>query len=876
MPACPEVNSTRAPFYVQHLWGICANPGRWQGNLPTPRSTFSANVETALRCRSIVNSAPLLTLQQLTERSCHDLDWSLLLDRLAGFTTSPAGGRRLRARPMEPSFELALASMQRTQETLSLVDDGLSLPVGDLPDLGDLLCRLERSAVATGIELRDLGRMLEQSRTLRLFALSQKLQRPNLSSQLLSDPALDKLLERLRQSIENDGTLSDRASPALGRLRAKVREFRQELVSHLKRVIHTHADLLRDQYFSERDGRYVIPVRADAHRAIEGTVLDTSASGNTLFVEPRELSPHNNRLRVALAEVNHEEQRLFQELSALAKDAAPGLHVAENACIEADVLAAFARFAHLHGAHAVLPTRERRLVLLSMRHPLLVGQLEAVVPNDLELSAGQALVVSGPNAGGKTVSLKALGLFAMMARAGLPMTVDETSKLGYFDEIFCDIGDSQSIVSSLSTFSAHILDLASILAQTGPGSLVLLDEVAGGTDPEQGSALAAAYLEALLDQGAAVAATTHYEVLKELGNHDPRFRNAAVGFDVKSLLPSFRILLGIAGPSTALAVAQRFGLPHALIARAESLVPKDSRAREKLLEQLTAERDAAQTLRFEAERDAREQRRLRLELEAERDAAKATFQRQLDQEYRELLGRIRVSRTELDALKKRLLADGQAGVTFDRASLLEAERTVDLAAHTVALGSPVAEAIRAARQAGHPQPPAIEASCLVVGKRIFVPRLGMDAEILEISRKGTLKVRAGSLTLTVSAEDARTCSKASSVAKPSPGSRSPKKRGTTPSRTEPLAPRNAPVRFDNNTLDLRGERVDAALDRVDAFVDELLRRSEPAGFVLHGHGTGALKQAVREHVRSLKNVVDSGPASPEDGGDAFTLLWLGD
>ncbi|MGC4068588.1 MAG: endonuclease MutS2 [Polyangiaceae bacterium] len=599
----------------------------------------------------------LLSQDQLAARSEEDLDWALMLDRLAGFTSSDAGGRRLRELRPADTWEAAQASMARTSEVLSLSDEGTGLPVDAVPDLGDLLDRLERSVVATGTELRDLSRMLESGQKLRVFAQAQKLKRPHLAEHLFSNPALDKLLERLRNAIDADGSVADRASPALERARTKVKELRQELIAQLKRLLHIHADLLQDSYFSEREGRYVLPVRADAHRGIEGTVLDTSASGNTLFVEPRELTGQSNRLRMAISEVSHEEQRILRELSGAARAVVAHLRVAENACIEADVLSALSRFAQKHNARAIIPEPTQSMRLLLARHPLLASQLSEVVANDLELRSGSVLVISGPNAGGKTVSLKAFGLFALMARAGLPLTVEAESSIGFFPQIYSEIGDSQSIVKSLSTFSAHVLTLASILESSRAGALVLLDEVAGGTDPEQGAALSIAYLEALANKAVTVVCTTHYEALKELGSQRDEFHNAAVGFDVSTLSPTFRLLPDVAGPSTALAVAKRYGIPDAVVARATALIPEASRDREALLEQISAERTNAQSLVRQAERDASEQRRLRLEIEKERDELRTNFQRQLEQEYRELLGQVRVARTELEQLRKRLPKD---------------------------------------------------------------------------------------------------------------------------------------------------------------------------------------------------------------------------
>ncbi|HEY5961741.1 MAG TPA: hypothetical protein VIV60_34515, partial [Polyangiaceae bacterium] len=245
----------------------------------------------------------LLDLEALERRASLDLDWELLLDRLGGLATSEPGARRLRDRVLEPTWHAARDSMLRTAECVSLGDDGKALPCTSVPDLGDLVDRLEKGSTATGSELRDLGRMLVIAKELRVFLGSQRDSRPHLVEWLTIDQVIDRLGERLLRSIDEEGAIKDEASAQLARARAKVKQARQDLVQQLKRLMQTHADLLRDQYFSERDGRYVIPIRADAHRAIDGTVLDTSASGNTLFIEPRELTHASNTLRICISEV---------------------------------------------------------------------------------------------------------------------------------------------------------------------------------------------------------------------------------------------------------------------------------------------------------------------------------------------------------------------------------------------------------------------------------------------------------------------------------------------------------------------------------------------------------------------------------------------
>jgi len=804
-----------------------------------------------------------LTLETLVHKASTELDWPLLLERIAEFAVSAPAAEAIRQLAPEASFESACVRMRQTEAILDLFAAGEKLPIENLPDTTELLQRIERGTVLSGLELRDLLCLLDQARRLRAVAKEQRLRRPVLAEAIDSEPSLDRIAQRLSTSIETDGTLSDAASPELARARKRFTEARREVMSQLKRMMGELGDILRENYWAERDGRYVLPLRADAHRAFDGAVLDCSSSGGTLYVEPRELLPFNNRLRVCEVEVRHEEDRVLRQLCDLVSRSIIAVRAAASACIRADALQALASFGEQTQAMAVLPNPEPVIDLRAARHPLLaLGG--SVVSNDIQLAAATALVISGPNAGGKTVILKQVGLAAWMVRCGIPLPVGDRSRMGWFEPVFCNLGDAQSITSSLSTFSAHVAELAGILEQAGNGTLVLLDEIAAGTDPEEGAALAAAVLEALAQRGATVFATTHHEPLKELATHHPRLRSAAVGFDLQTLLPTYRLLPDVAGPSTALAVATRYGIPAAVVTRAQSLIPETSREREQLLRELHAERSAAVELRKQIESELQEQRAIRLDLERARADFDEKEARDLQAKYRELLSAVAHSRARLNAADKQL-RDAEAG----RDALRQAEREIDAAAHAIAVGSPIAAALQKKRSPEN-LPAPLQLSQVAVGARVHVKRWNLDAEVLEVTPKGDVKVSAGVLRATFPLDElART----QSGAQPRPSAPVPQK---TKKKRESAstADRTTPVRVDSNTLDLRGMRVDESLEHVDAFVDAMLRAGERAAFVLHGHGTGALKQAVRSHLRDSLHVLDSAPAAPEDGGDAFTVFWL--
>jgi DNA mismatch repair protein MutS2 len=804
-----------------------------------------------------------LTLHELIERSEVELDWHLLLKHMATFAVSAPAIQSILAYRPEASHDAACERMRQTEQVLDLYSAGETLPIENVPDTADLLDSIERGTTVGGLELRDVLRVLEQAKRLRSVSKEQRTRRPLLAAALDTDPSLDRIAERLSSSLEADGSLSDSASPELGRARRKWADARRELMAQLKRLLGDFSDILRENYWAERDGRFVLPLRADAHRALEGAVLDSSSSGSTLYVEPRELLPHNNRLRLCEVEVHHEEQRILRQLCDLVARSTFAVRAAVLACTTADVLQALARFGEQVKGVAVIPVAEAVVDLRAARHPLLAANAD-VVDNDIALTAATALVISGPNAGGKTVILKQVGLAAWMVRAGIPLPVSDDSRMGWFEPVLCNLGDSQSIASSLSTFSAHIAELAAILREAGPGTLVLLDEVAAGTDPEEGAALAAAVLEALAQQGATVLATTHHEPLKELATRHSQLRSAAVGFDMKSLMPTYRLLPDIAGPSTALAVASRYGLPEAVVARAQDLIPETSREREQLLRDLHAERSAAVELRREIDAELVKQRSIRLELEQTRADFDEKESRELQAKYRELLSSVVSARSQLASLEKQLKSSETSSEL-----LRHAEREIDAAAHVISMGSPIAQVTQTK---GAPAAAKLQLAQLAVGTKVHVTKWGLTAEVVEITPKGEVKVAAGAMRATFALADL-VLVKNAAAARPN-GPVKPRQTKGKHAMAAAASARTTPVRVDSNTLDLRGQRVDEALENVDAFVDSLLLSGEKAAYVLHGHGTGALKQAVRAHLRDSLHVSDSAPADPEDGGDAFTIFWL--
>jgi len=785
------------------------------------------------------------------------LEWPLLLERIAERCVSRAAAGHVRALLPAPTREEAARRLDRMRDALDLFNAGHPLPVREFPEIGELLDRVRASGVASGHELAALIRVLELAADLRAYAKKHELRAPHLSAAVTSDSALDRLRERLSFCIDHDGAVADRASPELGRARGKVREAQGEMKRRLAQLLVRFADLLQGQYYTEREGRFVLPVRSDAHLPVDGLVHGSSASGSTLFVEPRELTELGNKLRLAEAEAAREEARVLVDLSNEVNASNEACESAFFSCALADLCAAASRWADETDS-IVLPICEKaELNLLAARHPLLLGMGSEVIANDITFSAGTALVISGPNAGGKTVALKTAGLVAWMVRAGLPVPVKQESEVGWFEQVLCDIGDEQSIARSLSTFSAHIRNLREILSCATPRTLVLLDEIAAGTDPEEGAALASAVLEALTERGAAVGVTTHYERLKELATQHEHFQNASVGFDFEHMAPTFRLLLGVPGPSSALAVALRHGLPESVIERAKALLPTQAVDRENVLRELSRERSELTRLMREATLERDKEQELRKALETERHAFREQAAREVASEVEALRVSVRAARKELEAVRARI-----RGAAPDPSAFRELERGVSRIAAQVAVGGELS----GYGAAPVPRGAELDVNSLRVGQTVFHRSLGMNGQIVELADRDRARVLVGAMKLLVPLSELGAVPKSAGSQKGRPVSQ--RARATLPK------PISAPQRTQDTTLDLRGERVDDALARVDTFIDRLLGRNEPVGFVLHGHGTGALKASVRDHLRASAYVEHSRPAESDEGGDAFTVFWV--
>ncbi len=796
-----------------------------------------------------------------SSRTLHDLAYADVLVALAGHCRTDAGRQRAKGRPFLDGPEAVRSALALVEEARRLLAQDEALPLGGVFDVRDNARRAAKGALLEPAELHACAQTLFAFRRLRQVLEPRQKELPALFAISRALPDFEALAARLDMSLEADGTLSERASPALREARARVRGLHRAMKGRLEALLREPAFTvhLREAYYSVRNGRYVLPVLAQDRAEVPGIVHNASQTGQTLFVEPQPLVGLGNDLAIAESLLLEEERRVLQELSGRVGGQAEVLAVGVVAAAELDEAEAAARLAEsLKATPPELEVAEGPLSLLLLRHPVLALRGVEVVPNDVQLVQGvQALVISGPNAGGKTVTLTAVGLCALMLRAGLAIPAAAGSRVPLYASVHSAVGDAQDLGAGLSTFSAHLAELKRIAEAAGPGSLVLIDEIAADTDPREGAALATAFLEELLNRGARALVTTHLEELKALTHVDGRFLNARVGFDARRMAPTYRLQLGAAGNSSALELAERMGLAPEVVARARALATGAGGPLSQALSALEAQgrelAAATQAAReAAAEASARSQK-----LEQQRRAAEEESRARLAQATQALAEEAERSLQAVTTLLAELR---------NRASVERAEEARGQLAAQAKEARARAEASRL-EQARVLAPPA--PATLHIGARVHHLGLGRDVELLALEGEEAV-VAAGSLKLRVRRD---TLAGAHGKASPPRQSASARRQAA---ETRAQAAKAAPLEAGVRRCDVRGLRADEALREVEGFLDRAFRDGESTVLLVHGHGTGALRQALRAALSDSAYVHSHQPGDAHQGGDGVTRVTLKD
>ena len=780
------------------------------------------------------------------------LEFGAIVEQLAALTAfEPSRELAMDQRPMADAVHVGLLQDQ-TDEAARLIADQAQASIGGVRDVRAGLERAARGGRLTPAELLDIGVTLEATGR---FADRLKTWRdPHLAGIRDELDAAPELAARIARSLDEAGELLDSASPELASIRKRLRTAQDRVRERLNAMLRSSqlAGVIGEAIVTVRAGRYVIPIRAEAKGRLKGIVHDQSASGATLFVEPLTVVELNNTWTEATLAEQREEERILDLLSREVEARSEELRASLEALARADLWIARARLAE--AMDAVRPKiAEDAVEMLSARHPLLG---ESAVPIDLRLGdrfGYRALVVTGPNTGGKTVSLKTLGLLSLMHQAGLRVPAADGARLPVFRRVMADIGDEQSIAQSLSTFSSHLRNVVRFVDAAAPATLVLLDEVGAGTDPAEGSALAMAIVTRLLEAGAMVAATTHYAELKTFATEHPEVSNAAVEFDVTTLRPTYRLTIGLPGKSQAFAIAERLGLPAEILADARSRISAEHATMEETLAAISRAQDEQATAleAAGAERAAAAEERER----ARTGVARAR------KEAAELLSDARRAADELVSRAEREVADVRRELTRQRnlaggrgsASAAAFDELTRRAARTRTEppAAPPASAPEIEPEAaGGPQPR--------VGLFGRSRTLGSTGRIVEISgRTGRVTLETEGARLVIPADDVDVV--------PEPIS------GPTPRDLEAEELRRRAAQRVSPSIDLHGERVEAALERLHAYLDDALLAGLESVVIVHGVGTGALRRAVREALREHPRVRGTRGGRKDEGGEGATV-----
>ena len=785
---------------------------------------------------------------------------TLELDKVLALLADQAGSEQTRtlAQQLRPADTLrqAQAQLELTVEAHRLCGKS-GTPGIVLPELAEPLKRAALGAMLSLRELLDMARLLSTARGLQTWKKRSGSGEAHPLDGLFELLYADKGLEgELTEAILSEEEVADRASSELYDIRRKIRQAHSKAREILDKIVRssTYQKFLQEQLVTIRSGRFVVPVRAECRGEIKGLTHDTSASGATIFVEPMSVVEQNNAIRELEAAERREITRILAELSRRVGEVAQPLEGSYHVLIELDLIFAKTRLADSMKATQPILTEQEGTNLKKARHPLIAA--DKIVPIDIRLGGEfDTLVITGPNTGGKTVALKTLGLLTLMAGCGLLLPAAEESRVHYYESVLADIGDEQSIEQSLSTFSGHMTNIVSILGVAGSGSLVLMDELGAGTDPVEGAALAVAIIDHLRAVGARVAATTHYAEIKMYALQTPGVENASCEFDVTTLKPTYRLLIGTPGRSNAFAISSRLGLPDEIIDAAKSGVSRENTRFEELVQSLESTRSALEAERQEAELLRRYADNAKHEAEkALEDAHKQqeTALRQAREQARSMVEQVRFESgrllAELEELKKQKdKADFSASVSDIRTTfksyLGDLEKSAD----------PVSERPRSENYK-LPRP-------LKSGDEVTLVEFGSRGTVITAADSaGFVQVQAGALKTKVHQDNLRLLDKPkATLSGGSVGTRQVKSSASAGA---------------SSSLSLRGMRFEEAMIELERYLDSAILAGLPSVTIIHGKGTGTLRDAVRKRLRSHKSVRTFRAGAYGEGEAGVTIAEL--
>ena len=797
-------------------------------------------------------------MSELYDKSIRTLELPAVLEVLAQKAVSEAA--RERCRKLYPSSDLDEVRRLLDETDAARTRLGLygSPAFSGVKDVSAALTRADHGGMLNTRELLDVAGLLTASRRVSEYDRDRQGEATVLDHYFSALHTNKYLEDRIRGAILDEETIADTASPELADIRRKMRVAATKGRQILQRIISSpsYAKVLQEALITQRDGRFVVPVKAECKGSLPGLVHDISSSGATLFVEPMGVVQANNELKELQAREEREIERILRQLSANCGDQMENILYDYDILVHLDVIFARAQLSYQMSAARPEVRRRGGIVLRRARHPLL--DPAKAVPISVELGQQfDTLVITGPNTGGKTVTLKTLGLLCLMAQCGLHIPADDGSVVRVFDRVLADVGDEQSIEQSLSTFSAHMANIVQILQQADEQSLLLFDELGAGTDPVEGAALAIAVIQEVRSRGALTAATTHYAELKTFAMTTAGVENASCEFDVQTLRPTYRLLIGIPGKSNAFAISRRLGLDEHVIEAARAQMDSESVRFEDVLTQLEEKRQRLERAQSEADRlwqqreeDARKARTFREQMEKAKENARSKGEAEAKRIVREAQAKVDAIFAELDELRRQQ----QKRADFQQMNDARAN---------VRRGLNEAEALVHSRESD-PEPIPAPSRPIRVGDQVELPGVNRAAEVLTVNADGSLVLQAGKMKMTVKRGQVRLLETAEEI----------QKKKKQQSRAQSSSPKIQLASRAASELDIRGYETLEAESVVDNYIDSAVMAKLGSVTIIHGKGTGALRKAVHEILRRNKAVKSFRLGRYGEGEAGVTIVEL--
>lgn len=800
-------------------------------------------------------------------RSLRSLEWERLLAYLAAEARSDWGKERCLALTFCDDADEVSKLLEETDEALTMITNRAALISDVVPDLRDILKSVSAQARLLPEDLLAIKSMLTITKSVKgSLSLLQDDSFPRLFAYVDRLHPVEVLRNEIDRCVDDQGGIKDDASPELRGLRNSVRKLHTDIRTTLSRLIHsaTVSKALQEPIYTQRGGRYVLPVDVAHRGTVDGIVHDASQSGLTAYVEPMAVVEPTNKIRIKEAEIEREIERITSELCRLAHQHIDALIESFETLTDIDVIMARGRLALRYKGVKPEISLDGRLNLIGASHPLLLLQNERIViSNDVRLGGDErTLVITGPNTGGKTVLLKQIGLVALMVRTGLLIPAKIGSTVPIFKKVWADIGDEQSLTQSLSTFSSHMQNIVEVVETAQRDALILLDEIGVGTDPKEGAALARAVLEHLNRTGAITVTTTHYGELKMLAYSEPGFVNGSLEFDETTLSPTYKLRLGVAGSSKGTAIALRLGLDRDVVERAHQLLA----GREEELSQAMSELERRTQLVNDREMQLTRDEENFVEKKEAFDRASGELLEELEAKRRDYASELNQQYEDAMKLIKNLTKDLQATPSLKSAQ--EARQKLEVIKKELGWTEP----IERSEQPAEPIKEGQEVKVLSLNQIGFVESLASGE-----GERALATVRLGNMRVKVSVEELRPHQRSVNKSRKLPGQRG---RASGAKKQEARVIRasdkslDAFIRTSSNTIDLRGERVDAALSKVERFLDTLSIEGISPAMIIHGHGTGAVKSAVRDYLSTCNYINSFKPGELYEGGDGVTIVTL--